>query len=308
MGQDRLAKLRLGPQVPVLGQSRTVHRRVSQVHQIHWVSHHLVGIRRAGPKAETISNSMYYSADTVSGDSRMADIYRCLQEVSYLTSPQAMNPLPNRPLLSNTSIPLTLPNVPSFDSMAYSGRPRKVMPEVGKDFPILNGMSGLLSGPTSAPAGTGNQSNPLDRAGILGSAVHSSQQQHITGPPLGPQVQLQSASDQGQTYAQQQSDAKDPESITQQPMSDLFRPNNETNQWRETLNLNTQATEEGRASQPAVPLMNAASPWERREEDIETKGEEEPESEEDEQSEIGESDGNRIWKAKRTLRKSVSTS
>lgn len=122
---------------------------------------------------------------------------QCLQEVNYLTSPQAVNPLPNRPLVDlgpttslvganaqnmgqqenqhqqgmqqpqsqqpqqpsqhlaqHQPIAVALPNLPPFppigamndsgqqpssnDNVAFNGRPRKLVPEVGKDFP-LNG-------------------------------------------------------------------------------------------------------------------------------------------------------------------------
>lgn len=68
---------------------------------------------------------------------------QCLLEVSYLTSPQAMNPLPNRPIVSNGSIP-ALPNLPAFEPNALNSRPRKVVPDggAGKEFPPLNGASG----------------------------------------------------------------------------------------------------------------------------------------------------------------------
>jgi striatin 1/3/4 len=64
---------------------------------------------------------------------------QCLLEVSYLTSPQAMNPLPNRPIVNNGSIPV-LPNLPAFEPNALNGRPRKVVPDGGKEFPLLNGV------------------------------------------------------------------------------------------------------------------------------------------------------------------------
>ncbi|CAE6530433.1 unnamed protein product [Rhizoctonia solani] len=117
---------------------------------------------------------------------------QCLQEVNYLTSPQAVNPLPNRPLVSlgptsslvgtsaqnmtqqegqhqqqqqqqqqqqhmgqHQPITVALPNLPPFPSMAgmnesnqhgsggdtigFNGRPRKLVPEVGKEFSAMNG-------------------------------------------------------------------------------------------------------------------------------------------------------------------------
>lgn len=64
-----------------------------------------------------------------------------------------MNPLPNRPLLANPSLAVTLPNLPSFDQHGFNGRPRKTVPDVA-----LNGSNAL------AP----NQS--LDRGGSLPGA------------------------------------------------------------------------------------------------------------------------------------------
>ena len=105
-----------------------------------------------------------------------------------------MNPLPNRPLLNSTSLPLTLPNVPSFEQMAYNGRPRKSLPEAGKDFPLLNGLS-MMSGPSSAPATSGNQIPPLERSNPLGGSgmmhsQHQQQQQMQQGMGQAQQMQL----------------------------------------------------------------------------------------------------------------------
>jgi len=63
---------------------------------------------------------------------------QCLLEVSYLTSPQAMNPLPNRPIVNNGSIP-TLPNLPAFEPNALN-RQRKSAPDGRQEFPQLNGV------------------------------------------------------------------------------------------------------------------------------------------------------------------------
>ncbi|KAG8737667.1 hypothetical protein FRC10_007948 [Ceratobasidium sp. 414] len=138
---------------------------------------------------------------------------QCLQEVNYLTSPQAVNPLPNRPLVSlgptstlvgsnaqsmgqqdnqhqpqagsqqhqshpqhippHQPITVALPNLPPFpsitamneqnqhgsatDTIGFNGRPRKLVPEVGKDFPLLNG--GLE--PSLMPASVGASRDAL---------------------------------------------------------------------------------------------------------------------------------------------------
>ncbi|KAF8606520.1 WD40 repeat-like protein [Ceratobasidium sp. AG-I] len=142
---------------------------------------------------------------------------QCLQEVNYLTSPQAVNPLPNRPLVSlgptstvvgssaqsmgqpdgqhqqqtgsqqhqpqhpqhlsqHQPITVALPNLPPFpsitamnesnqlgsgnDTIGFNGRPRKLVPEVGKDFPLLNG----ALEPSLMPASVGNSRDPSDDA------------------------------------------------------------------------------------------------------------------------------------------------
>lgn len=116
---------------------------------------------------------------------------QCLLELSYLTSPQAMNPLPNRQLLNtnhnasnqnpnaNLNAPggnslqqnangagggmqgagLTLPNLPNFGQSGIDGRVKKTQ-EMGKDFSMANGMQdkGMLGGQslpgTSSVSGT----------------------------------------------------------------------------------------------------------------------------------------------------------
>lgn len=81
---------------------------------------------------------------------------QCLQEVTYLTSPQAMNPLPNRPLLANPSLAVTLPNLPSFEQHAFNGRPRKTVPDVATNGPNA-----------SAPTQSLDRGGPLQGAQIL---------------------------------------------------------------------------------------------------------------------------------------------
>lgn len=240
------------------------------------------------------------------------DHFRCLQEVSYLTSPQAMNPLPNRPLLNNSSLPVSLPNVPSFDSVAFNGRPRKVMPEVGKDFGIMNGMNTMMPGQPSAPSSTPGQNNPIDRAGILGSALLQSQQQQqqqqtITGPPM--QVQLQPASEpQQQQLSQTQNDGRESSQASDQDgvPTAIFRPDS-AGEWREKLRLSHEA-ELARSGQAGGSSMSGAASWERRsrEEEEDSKTEEEPDVEDDDGTEIEDGEGSKLWKNKRTLRKSVS--
>jgi striatin 1/3/4 len=217
-----------------------------------------------------------------------------------LTSPQAMNPLPNRPLLNNATLPLTLPNVPSFEQMPYNGRPRKVMPEAGKDFPLLNGMS-MLSGPSSAPASSGGQIPPLDRGNPMGSVMHPQQIQQPPTNPLGP---MQPQQNFGHMQSQSPADKdKDSESEPRQ-LTAIFRPD-DAGEWKEKLRLSHEAAEQARMERLGSGLLGGGtSSWERRRDDDEDVKDEEPEVDEEDSTTIGEGDGNKIWRAKRTLRKS----
>lgn len=212
---------------------------------------------------------------------------RCIQEVSYLTSPQAMNPLPNRPLLNNGPLPLSLPNVPSFEHMAYNGRPRKVMPEAGKDYPLLS-MSNMemLSGPSSAPAGS--NTNTLERNNPF--AGSSFPQQAASSSNLGQHAPRQGppAEREGET------DGSEP-----QPTTAIFRADEIT---MERLRQAHEASEQTRLE---GGLNVGANAWERRTEEEEVR-EEEVESDDDDTSTLlDEAEGSKVWKSKRTLRKWV---
>jgi striatin 1/3/4 len=72
--------------------------------------------------------------------------------------------------MQNSNLPLSLPNLPSFDQMPYNGRPRKVMPDVNsRDFAA--GPNPLMSGPPSAPASSGGQGGPLLERGQAGEPL-----------------------------------------------------------------------------------------------------------------------------------------
>ncbi|KIY43704.1 WD40 repeat-like protein [Fistulina hepatica ATCC 64428] len=198
---------------------------------------------------------------------------QCLQEITYLTSPQAMNPLPNRPLLNNQSLPMTMPNVQSFDpAVAYNGRPRKVMPDTAKDFPMMNGAPGampLMSGPSSAPASGG----PLERPNPMGSSMML--QQH-----------LQQQQQQYQQQQMQQGQAQGP------PQHHLMQQR----QGRQGSPPQSQPPQA--VSQAARPIAALESQSER--DNDEDEGVAEPEAEDEEL--LGSGESNKSWKAKRTLR------
>jgi len=216
---------------------------------------------------------------------------QCLQEISYLTSPQAMNPLPNRPLLSNTSIPLSLPNVPSFDQMAYH-RPRKVLPETGKDFPLLNGHA-VISGPSSAPATSGQQVALLER----NNPISGSTQQQQTGPASQPspsQPQSSPTIPQGDKEREGESEGRQ--------LTAIFRPD-DAGEWREKVRLSHEASEQARSARDGHSgSLGGISSWDRHRDDDDDVKEEEGEVEDDDTSVVGEGEGTKVWKAKRTLR------
>jgi striatin 1/3/4 len=215
---------------------------------------------------------------------------RCLQEIQYLTSPQALNPLPSRQLVTNPSLPVTLPNVPSFDQMGYNTRPRKLMSDVGKEFPLLNNMN-VISNPASAagPSSTAPQASNLDRG--PGVVSLPSQQNPLAQyqSPQPPNSQPASA------QAGQSSDAdKDKEEaiIESQSRTSIYRPDDK-GEWREKVGL----------SYAGSTGALADSAWDRRpRDDDEDVKEDDTEVEEDESNVLSEGEG-KVWRTKRTLRK-----
>ncbi|KAL5529432.1 hypothetical protein ACEPAG_5417 [Sanghuangporus baumii] len=224
---------------------------------------------------------------------------QCLQEISYLTSPQAMNPLPNRPLLSN--MPLTLPNVPSLDQMAYNGRPRKVVPEAGKDFPALNGMMG---GPMAGQSGANAQGAIPEKDNRIGTKsninLQQSQQQPGSQTSGFQQQQLQQPStDQTQALqmpgqqADKESQDKTTDGMDGQIPTAIFRPDRD---FKERL--------ERARSERFAP---GASAWDLTGWDLAGKDDDEDEKEdvemddEDATSASSEDEG-KIWRPRRTLR------
>ncbi|KAG6897844.1 hypothetical protein C0992_010332 [Termitomyces sp. T32_za158] len=202
---------------------------------------------------------------------------QCLQEVSYLTSPQAMNPLPNRPLLANPSIPLSLPNVPPFEAMNYH-RPRKVLTEAGKDFPISNGHS-IISGQSSVQNPSGGTF--IDRNSHITSGTSTQQSQ---GPALQPNP-LAPPTSVIQSHGEKEKEAE----TEGRQLTAIFRPD-DAGEWKEKLRLSHEAAEQARLTQDSQT------------EDEEDGKEDESEVEDDETSVVGEGEDTKVWRAKRTLR------
>lgn len=176
------------------------------------------------------------------------------------------------------------------------------MPDVGKEFPIINGMTIMSNTPSTSAAGA--QMGQMERPGILaGSAALSPQPPPAGGPtPQAPgQLPLPSP-----VPSQQQPDNKEKDSDSDsQPPTSIFRPDDE---WREKLRLSHEAAERARLErdgQPS-PQVSGALSWERRaRDDEEDTKEEEPDVDDEEGSEISSEEGSKVWKAKKTLRKSV---
>lgn len=196
-----------------------------------------------------------------------------------------MNPLPNRPLL-NSSIPLSLPNVPSFDQLPYNGRPRKVLPEGGKEFPLLNGINSM-SGSSPTPATSGPQIPLLDR-----NSPSASGNQSLA--PTAPTGSIQRASSPNAPGDKERETEADGRQITA-----IYRPDDD-GEWKEKLKQSREQSEQARLAKENQTGVHA---WELRHDDDEDFKDSEADMEEEESSIVAEGDDAKVWKAKRTLRK-----
>lgn len=169
---------------------------------------------------------------------------QCLLEVSYLTSPQAMNPLPNRPLLNNVNnnpnpaagapmqggatagAPMqtgpAIPILPNFGGdNGMNGRQKKGFPEpMNKDFPLVNG---------GMPAMGANDKPNLFSSGITTLQSGST----VTGTMMGPtETRPGDAVTQIVTNTAPREGSQQDEEPTQ--LTAIFRPD-DTGAWREKL-------------------------------------------------------------------------
>lgn len=169
--------------------------------------------------------------------------------------------------------------------MAYNMRPRKHMPEVGKDFPHMNVNPASAAGPSTTPLVSTLERGP-------GIVSLPSQQSPLTQyqspqPPTNQHTSAQS----GQT-----SDAdkdKDESILESQSRTSIYRPDDK-GEWREKLGLSYTG--------PTGALADSA--WDRRpRDDDEDVKEDDTEVEEDESNVLGEGEGTKVWRTKRTLRK-----
>lgn len=176
------------------------------------------------------------------------------------------------------------------------------MPETGKDFPSLNGIN-LMSGPSSAPASaTGSQLSLLERSNTLGSGML---QQHPQQPPSGQSMQQNHGQSQPSPLNQQTGKDKDSESEGRQ-LTAIYRPD-DGGEWKEKLRLSHEASEQARFREGHVGML-VGTTWDRRREDDEFVKDDDGDVDDEDTNVVGEGEGSKVWKAKRTLRKSVASS
>lgn len=208
-----------------------------------------------------------------------------------------MNPLPNRPLLNTPSAPLSLPNVPSFDQIAYNGRPRKVLPDAGKEFPLLNGMNTISGPPTTGTPSGGPPLSILERNSHLGPGML-----HQPPPPLSQLMPQTSAQSQDSSTSTPQTDKDREIDSENRQLTAIFR--DEAGEWKEKLRASHEAAEKLRQSREfQQESPGEAVPWDRQREEDDDVKEDENDVEDEETSLVGEGEGTKLWKAKRTLRK-----
>jgi striatin 1/3/4 len=175
--------------------------------------------------------------------------------------------------------------------MAYNTRPRKLMPEAGKDFPLLNNMNVISNSASAAgPSSTAPQVSSLDRGPSIVSLPSQQNQLPQYQSPQPPSSQPSSAQS-GQT-----SDAdkeRDETTLESHSRTSIYRPDDK-GEWREKLGLSYAG--------PSGALADSA--WDRRpRDDDEDVKEDDTEVEEEESNVLGEGEGTKVWRTKRTLRK-----
>lgn len=188
-----------------------------------------------------------------------------------------MNPLPNRPIVANPAVTMAIPNVPSFESMPYNGRPRKLLPEAGKEFPILNGLNN--QGPNASHPQNAEQNASL------------AQQQ---GASLGSGPQLPVPPQQQQQPLDQRPESGSAEKEVEHENSGtaIFRPGDD---WKEKLRQSHEAAKNRVSDQPesSSDVTGWADEGELKED----------ENGLDDEDSVVEGEGMKTWKPKKTLRK-----
>lgn len=94
---------------------------------------------------------------------------------------------------------------------------------------------------------------------------------------------------------------KEKETETEGRQTAIFRPD-DAGEWREKLRLSHEVSEHARLAREAQSGVNS---WERHRDDDEDMKEDEGEVDDEDSGVVGENEGTKVWKAKRTLRKLV---
>jgi striatin 1/3/4 len=175
--------------------------------------------------------------------------------------------------------------------MGYNTRPRKHMPEAGKDFPLLNNMNAMSTPASGAgPSSTAPQVSALDRGpGVVSLPPQQSPlTQYQSSPPPNGQP---NPAQPGQTSEADKD--KDESILESHSRTSIYRPDDK-GEWREKLGL----------SYAGSTGALADSAWDRRpRDDDEEVKEDDTEVEDDESNVLGEGEGTKVWRTKRTLRK-----
>lgn len=183
------------------------------------------------------------------------------------------------------------------------------MPDLPKEFPQMMNMN------SAPPSAQGSQINALDRN--VSQSQQTQQQQTSAGS--GPQPQQEQSSQLTQTQStqsqqlppqlQSQSLERNHDGdIEPQQLTAIFRPD-DAGEWKERLRMSHEAAERERLERTgeSQSFVGAAS-WERGGSDDEHSGGKDVDEEDEEESttsfgESSETDGAKLWKVKRTLRK-----
>lgn len=239
----------------------------------------------SAPSAGAALNKAPTTRDPKSRARSREYLKQCLQEISYLTSPQAMNPLPNRPLISNPNPSMGLggnvmnPSAPGgvgmggmtgsmggvgqgqgitqgqgplFDAI-YNGRPRKQLPESagpGISGVGVGGVPGkefpMLGSVTGAGTTTGIVSGPGSAPPSSGSLERPSQ---LSGP--GMYQQQQQGSVQAQPQQSQENQLQRNLAPSQPPQSQTQPPQ----QQQDGIGQTPAPRQEGDAPKPVTMIF-----------------------------------------------------
>lgn len=182
------------------------------------------------------------------------------------------------------------------------------MPDLPKEYPQMMNMG------SAPPSVQGNQITALDR-----NVPQQTQQQPSAGPS-GPHSQQEQHSQITQTQPPQQQQLPpqlQPQSLERnhdadiepQQLTAIFRPD-DAGEWKERLRMSHEAAERERLDRSGQPssLMGGVASWERGGpvDELDSGKEVDEEDEDETTASFGEgpdTDGTKLWKAKRTLRK-----